>query len=123
MAAHGHADGVPRTTARNPTRWPTPASPTSRPTSTSPRSPRPPPSRGFASAPPVSQTEALIALGIGEQLDAARARAAADLAAYATARAASETLLDPAGLGRVRVVVMGRGVELDGLTCLRGVGG
>ena len=31
---------------------------------------------GFASAPPVSQTEALIALGIGEQLDAARARAA-----------------------------------------------
>ena len=76
---------------------------------------------GFASAPPVSQTEALIALGIGEQLDAARARAASDLAAYATARAASETLLDPAGLGRVRVVVMGRGVELDGLTCLRGV--
>ena len=78
---------------------------------------------GFASAPPVSQTEALIALGIGEQLDAARARAASDLAAYATARAASETLLDPAGLGRVRVVVMGRGVELDGLTCLRGVEG
>ncbi len=76
---------------------------------------------GFESAPPVSQTEALIALGIGEQLDAARTRAASDLAAYATARAASETLLDPAGLGRVRVVVMGRGVELDGLTCLRGV--
>ena len=78
---------------------------------------------GFASAPPVSQTEALIALGIGEQLDAARARGASDLAAYATARAASETLLDPAGLGRVRVVVMGRGVELAGLTCLRGVEG
>ena len=76
---------------------------------------------GFASAPPVSQTEALIALGIGEQLEAARARAASDLAAYATARAASDTLLDPAGLGRVRVVVMGRGVDLDGLTCLRGV--
>ncbi len=78
---------------------------------------------GFASAPPVSQTEALIALGIGEQLDAARARAASDLAAYATARAASDTLLDPARLGRVRVVVVGRGVELDGLTCLRGVEG
>ncbi len=77
---------------------------------------------GFASAPPVSQTEALIALGIGDQLDAARTRAPDDLAAYATARAASETLLDPAGLGRVRVVVMGRGVELDGVTCLRGVG-
>ena len=78
---------------------------------------------GFESAPPVSQTEALIALGIGEQLEAARARAADDFAAYATARAASDTLLDPAGLGRVRVVVMGRGVELDGLTCLRGVEG
>ena len=78
---------------------------------------------GFAPAPPVSQTEALIALGIGEQLDAARARAASDLAAYATARAASETLLDPAGLGRVRVVVVGRGVELDRLTCLRGIEG
>ena len=77
---------------------------------------------GFESAPPVSQTEALIALGIGAQLDAARTRAASDLAAYATARAASETLLDPAGLGRVRVVVMGRGAELDGLTCLRGIG-
>ena len=76
---------------------------------------------GFASAPSVSQTEALIALGIGDQLDAARTRAPGDLAAYATARAASETLLDPAGLGRVRVVVIGRGVELGGLMCLRGV--
>ena len=77
---------------------------------------------GFASAPPVSQTEALIALGIGEQLDAARARAADNLAAYATSRAASETLLDPAGLGRVRVVVMGRGVELAGSRCLQEFG-
>ena len=77
---------------------------------------------GFAAAPSVSQTEALIALGIGDQLESARTRAASDLAAYATARAASETLLDPAGLGRVRVVVMGQGVELGELTCLRVVG-
>ena len=76
---------------------------------------------GLTSAPPVSQTEALIALGIGAQLDAARTRAPSDLAAYATARAGSETLLDPAGLGRVRVVVMGKGVGVDGLMCLQGV--
>ena len=76
---------------------------------------------GFAAAPSVSQTEALIALGIGDQLESARTRAADDLAAYATARAASDTLLDPVGLGRVRVVVMGRGVEVDGLMCLQGI--
>ena len=76
---------------------------------------------GFTAAAPVSQTEALIALGVGDQLESARTRAADDLAAYATARAASDTLLDPAGLGRVRVVMMGRGVEVDGLACLQGI--
>ena len=77
---------------------------------------------GFESAPTVSQSEALIALGIGEQLEAARERAAGDLAAYTTARRAADTLLDPAGLGRVRVLVQGKGVGLEGLLCLRGVG-
>ncbi|MYB41532.1 MAG: SAM-dependent methyltransferase [Chloroflexi bacterium] len=77
---------------------------------------------GFDSAPSVSQSEALIALGIGEQLESARERASGDLAAYTTARRAADTLLDPAGLGRVRVLVQAKGVSPDGLLCLRGVG-
>ena len=77
---------------------------------------------GFESAPSVSQSEALIALGIGEQLEAARARASGDLAAYTTARRAADTLLDPAGLGRVRVLAQSKGAALEGLRCLRGVG-
>ena len=77
---------------------------------------------GFEAAPPVTQAEALIALGIGEQLEAARTRAALDVLAWAEARRAADTLLAPAGLGRVRVLAAARGAPLGGLRCLRGVG-
>lgn len=72
---------------------------------------------GYEVAPHVSQAEALSALGIGDALEAARARAAEDLGAYASARRAAETLLDPAGLGRIRVLVAAKGAPLD-LRCL-----
>jgi SAM-dependent MidA family methyltransferase len=72
---------------------------------------------GCEVAPHVSQAEALAALGIGEVLEAARERAGADLAAYAAARRAVETLLDPAGLGRIRVLVAAKGAPLS-LLCL-----
>lgn len=74
---------------------------------------------GFETASLVSQAEALMALGIGEALDAARARAAEDFGAFTTARRAAETLLDPAGLGRVRVLAMAKGAPIEGLACLR----
>ena len=76
---------------------------------------------GFEAAPPVSQSEALLALGIGEQLEAARTRAGSDLAGFAEARRAAETLLEPAGLGRVRVLAQAKGAPLEGLRCLRPV--
>ena len=76
---------------------------------------------GFEAAPTVSQAEALIALGIGEQLEAARAGVSDDLAAFAAARRAAVTLLEPAGLGRVRVLAQARGAPLEGLRCLRPV--
>ena len=73
---------------------------------------------GFEAAPSVSQTESLLALGIGEQLEAARERAGADLGGFATARRAVDTLLEPAGLGRVRVLAQAKGAPLAGLRCL-----
>jgi SAM-dependent MidA family methyltransferase len=65
----------------------------------------------------LSQAEALLALGVGEVLEGARERAAADFNAYASARRAVETLLDPAGLGRIRVLVAAKVATLD-LRCL-----
>ena len=76
---------------------------------------------GFEVAPPTSQTEALVALGIGEALEAARQRAEADFGGYATARRATETLLDPTGLGRIRVLAAAKGAPLEGLACLKAV--
>lgn len=76
---------------------------------------------GLPAAPPVSQAEALVALGIGEALEASRGRVAQDLARYASDRRAVETLLDPAGLGRIRVLVQAKDAPLDGLHCLRPV--
>ena len=77
---------------------------------------------GFAAATTVSQAEALIALGIGEQLEAARAGVSDDLAAFAAARRAADTLLEPAGLGRIRVLAQAKGAPLEGLRCLRPLG-
>jgi SAM-dependent MidA family methyltransferase len=76
---------------------------------------------GFASAPPVAQAEALTALGIGDALTAARGRAGEDVARFATDRRAAETLLDPAELGRIRVLVQAKGATLEGLLCLQPV--
>ena len=75
----------------------------------------------FGAAPTVSQAEALVALGIGKALDAARERAGRDVARFASDRRASETLCDAAGLGRVRVLVQAKGAPLEGLRCLRPV--
>jgi SAM-dependent MidA family methyltransferase len=77
--------------------------------------------QGFESAVTVSQAEALTALGIGEALGASRERAGEDLARFAADRRAVETLLDPAGLGRIRVLVQARDAPLDGVHCLRPV--
>ena len=74
---------------------------------------------GFEAAPTVSQAEALLALGISEQFEGMRARAAADFGAFAEARAAVDTLLDPTDLGRIRVLVQSKGAPLDGLRCLQ----
>jgi SAM-dependent MidA family methyltransferase len=76
---------------------------------------------GFEVASPTSQTEALVALGIGEALEAARQRAEVDFGAFASARRATETLLDPTGLGRIRVLVAAKGAPLEGLACLKAV--
>ena len=78
-------------------------------------------SEGCEVAPHRSQAEALIALGIGESLDAARERAASDFAAYGAARNAADTLLDQAGLGRIRVLIASKGAGID-VRCLAGVG-
>ncbi|MEZ4504117.1 MAG: SAM-dependent methyltransferase [Dehalococcoidia bacterium] len=73
---------------------------------------------GCASAPLTTQAEALVALGLGEALEAARERMGEDLAAFASARRAADTLVEPAGLGRIRVLVQAKGVPLEGLRCL-----
>ncbi len=71
-------------------------------------------------AAPTTQARALVALGLGEAVEAARARMTEDFAAFAAARRAADTLIEPAGLGRIRVLVMARGAPLDGLRCLDG---
>jgi len=77
---------------------------------------------GWARAPTVSQAEALTALGIGEALRAASARAAGDFARFAADRRAVETLTDMGGLGRVRVLALAKGAPLEGLRCLAPLG-
>ncbi|HJM88713.1 MAG TPA: SAM-dependent methyltransferase [Dehalococcoidia bacterium] len=78
---------------------------------------------GYESAPTVSQAEALVALGVSDALDTSRERASADVAQFATDRRAVETLTDLAGLGRIRVLVQAKDAPLDGLLCLRPLGG
>ena len=74
---------------------------------------------GLSGAPAVTQAEALLALGIGEEVADARTRLSADVAAFARLRRSAEVLVDPAGLGRVRVLVAARGAPLASLRCLR----
>lgn len=73
---------------------------------------------GFETTQSVSQSEALIALGIGKQLEATRERAELDVAGFIEARRAVETLIEPAGLGRIRVLAQAKGAQLKGLRCL-----
>lgn len=62
-----------------------------------------------------SQSDFLARLGIGEAMGPP---AGAELEEYFARRRAVMELLDPAGLGRVRVLVQGKGVEAVGLTGL-----
>ncbi len=73
---------------------------------------------GWTAAPTTSQAEALTALGIGDALRAAGERAAEDVGRYAAERRAAETLTDPTGLGRIRVLALAREASLEGLRCL-----
>jgi SAM-dependent MidA family methyltransferase len=54
--------------------------------------------------------EALVGLGAGEVLNKLGRRPDADAGRYRTARGALGRLLDPAAMGRFRVLVLGRGV-------------
>ncbi|MSQ42398.1 MAG: SAM-dependent methyltransferase [Dehalococcoidia bacterium] len=76
---------------------------------------------GWHTAPPVTQAEALTVLGLPEALRAAAAGAAADALRFVTDRRAVAVLTDPAGLGRIRVLVMAKDAPLDGLRCLRAI--
>ncbi len=62
---------------------------------------------GMAVSGPVPQSEFLYALGLGGLVDAARS----DMQEYFTRRRALEQLTDGAGLGRIRVLAAGRGIE------------
>ncbi|MPZ99856.1 MAG: hypothetical protein GEU80_11075 [Dehalococcoidia bacterium] len=74
---------------------------------------------GWQRAATVSQAEALTALGLPEALQAAAERAAADAARFASERRAAQTLVDPAGLGRIRVLALAKATPLEGLRCLQ----
>jgi SAM-dependent MidA family methyltransferase len=73
---------------------------------------------GWSAAATTSQAEALTALGIADALRVAGERAAEDVGRYAADRRAAETLVDPTGLGRIRVLALARNTELEGLRCL-----
>lgn len=75
---------------------------------------------GFEAGPLTTQARALVALGLGDAVEAARARMAQDFGAFAAARRAADTLIEPAGLGRIRVLALAKGVPLEGLRCLEG---
>jgi SAM-dependent MidA family methyltransferase len=73
---------------------------------------------GWTAAATTSQAEALTALGIADALRVAGERAAEDVGRYASERRAAETLVDPTGLGRIRVLALARDADLEGLRCL-----
>ncbi|MGE3857841.1 MAG: class I SAM-dependent methyltransferase [Dehalococcoidia bacterium] len=76
---------------------------------------------GWSAAPPTSQAEALTVLGLPDALRAAESRAHEDARRWMADRRAAETLTDPTGLGRIRVLALARHAPLDGLACLRSV--
>ncbi len=74
---------------------------------------------GWATAPLVTQAEALTVLGLPDALRAAAGRAADNVQRYAEERRAAETLTDMSGLGRIRLLVMGKHATVEGLRCLQ----
>ncbi len=76
---------------------------------------------GFEAAPLTSQAEALMALGLGDALRAASGRASADAQRFAADRRAAEVLCEPEGLGRIRVLALGKHAAVEALRCLRPV--
>ena len=62
---------------------------------------------GMAVHGPVSQSEFLYALGLGQLVESVRD----DMAEYFTRRRALQQLTDGAGLGRIRILAATRGVE------------
>ncbi len=76
---------------------------------------------GWRAAPPTSQAEALTVLGLPDALRAAESRAAENALRFLTDRRDAATLTDPTGLGRIRVLALARGADLEGLACLRDV--
>lgn len=76
---------------------------------------------GWQAATPTSQAEALTVLGLPDALRAAESRAHEDARRWMADRRAAETLTDPAGLGRIRVLTLARHAPLEGLACLRSV--
>ena len=71
-----------------------------------------------------NQTEFLARLGIGDLLVAEQTRSGADLQAYLETRSALVRMIDPAAMGRFRVLVFGRGLapEAAALPGLHGLG-
>jgi SAM-dependent MidA family methyltransferase len=74
---------------------------------------------GWDAAAPVTQAEALSVLGMADAMRVAGARAHEDAQRYAADRRAAETLTDPSGLGRIRVLALARHAPFEGLRCLR----
>lgn len=75
---------------------------------------------GLEPLPLTSQAEFLSALGIGAGLRPARAEGQIDLEEYYARRRAVLELTDPAGLGRIKVLLQAKGVDSrQGLWCLQ----
>jgi SAM-dependent MidA family methyltransferase len=73
---------------------------------------------GFDTAPLTTQAEALIALGLWDAVEAARARMGTDFGAFAAARRAADTLIEPGGLGRIRIQAVAKDAPLIGMRYL-----
>jgi SAM-dependent MidA family methyltransferase len=61
----------------------------------------------------ITQDSFLARLGVGDLLVAEQTRPGASMQSYLEARAALLRMIDPAAMGRFRVVVVGRGVPVD----------
>ncbi|GMU41390.1 MAG: SAM-dependent methyltransferase [Chloroflexota bacterium] len=74
---------------------------------------------GWEAAQLTSQAQALTVLGLAEAVQIASARSHEDVQRYAAERRAAETLIDPTGLGRIKVLAMAKDAPLEGLRCLQ----